>query len=141
MPPLEGKVAGRSNYQSFYPRRLHSLALCQPKCKGAHSGGGDEDQGCRPLSTACQQLPAVPASSSRYSSPPSAWRHKVKGRGSGEKACELALVLVTARRNVFSKYPITRFDKQPSMHMSVRACATCTRVPMQPTAIAIHPVT
>lgn len=37
MPPLEGKVAGRSNYQSCYPARLHSLTLSAP-VKDAHRG-------------------------------------------------------------------------------------------------------
>lgn len=83
MPPLEGKVAGQSNYQSFYPRRLHSLALCQPKCKGAHSRGPMKIKAADLSLHSLPTTSAVPESSSRYSSPPSAWRHKVKGRDSG----------------------------------------------------------
>lgn len=59
------------------------------------------------------------------------------GGGRGEKGSELALVLATARRNVFSKNPITRFDKQPSMHMSMPACAHAQVCPCSPTATAI----
>lgn len=39
MSPLDGKVPGRSYYQSFYPPRLHSLTLCQTRCKDAHKRG------------------------------------------------------------------------------------------------------
>lgn len=36
---MEGKVTGKSKYQSLYPPRLHSLNLCQPGCTDAHTRG------------------------------------------------------------------------------------------------------
>lgn len=42
MPPLEGKVTGKSKYQSSYPPRLHSLNLCQLGCTDAQKGDSEE---------------------------------------------------------------------------------------------------
>lgn len=129
MPPLEGKVAGRSYYPRFYLPGLHSLTLCQPRCEDAHRRGTRKNKAsCRTLLSRApaNNLQQRQRPSSRHTLPPSACRPRLRGRGGGERGSELALVLVTARRNVFSKCSITSADKQPSMHMSMHACAQAT---------------
>lgn len=57
VPPLEGKVTGKSNYQRFSPPRLHSLTLCQPGCADAHNRETKNKASCRTLLS--KALPAT----------------------------------------------------------------------------------